>query len=51
LLAINPTWCVRHVAIAGKPAPPGYVQITQQGISGRFNGLFFCLEEADLYIS
>jgi len=25
--------------------------LSKQGISGRFDGLFFCLEENDLYIS
>jgi hypothetical protein len=37
--------------MAGKPAPAEALQTTKQGVSGRFNGLFFCLEDADSFIS
>ncbi|WP_146242023.1 hypothetical protein [Pseudomonas jessenii] len=37
--------------LAREGARSGTTAFTKQGISGRFDGLFFCLENMDLYIS
>ncbi|WP_367373371.1 hypothetical protein [Pseudomonas lini] len=34
----------------GRPASENFVSSTKQGISGRFDGLFFCLEKDSSHI-